>query len=93
MRQIETTTAIDAPPDEVWGVLMDNARYPEWNPFITRMNGQIALGQRLDTLWTTPPIPFRRQNAGDYRIPELTLRDELAPGEAGFGIHVDRTRA
>jgi len=47
-----------------------------------------ALGKRLDALATTPPIPFRRQNAGDYRIPELTLRPELAPGESGFGIHV-----
>lgn len=46
-----------------------------------------ALGKRLDALATTPPIPFRRQNAGDYRIPELTLRPELAPGESGFGIH------
>ncbi|AOB31217.1 NAD(P)H dehydrogenase [Bordetella sp. H567] len=48
-----------------------------------------ALGQRLDTLWTTDPIPFRKQNAGDYLIPALTLRPELAPGRSGFGIHVD----
>ena len=47
-----------------------------------------AWGERLDTLFTTAPIPFRRQNAGDYRIPELTLREELAPGASGFGIHV-----
>lgn len=49
-----------------------------------------ALGQRLDTLGTTAPIPFRRQNAGDYAIPELTLRPDLAPGEQGFGIHLAR---
>ena len=47
-----------------------------------------ALGERLDTLATTAPIAFRKQNAGDYRIPELTLREELAPGASGFGIHV-----
>jgi len=47
-----------------------------------------ALGRRLDALWTTPPIAFRRQNAGDYLIPALTLRPELAPGQSGFGIHV-----
>ncbi len=49
-----------------------------------------ALGQRLDALWTTAPIPFRRQNAGDYLIPELTLRPELAEGQEGFGIHLTR---
>jgi NAD(P)H dehydrogenase (quinone) len=45
------------------------------------------LGQRLDTLFTTDPIPFRRQNAGDYEIPALTLREDIAPGETGFGVH------
>ena len=45
------------------------------------------LGQRLDTLASTAPIPFRRQNHGDYLIPSLTLRPELAPGERGFALH------
>jgi len=47
------------------------------------------LGKRIDDLWTTKPIPFRPQNAGDYEIPALTLRDELAPGEAGLAVHVN----
>lgn len=45
------------------------------------------LGQRLDTLAETPPIPFRRQNHGDYLIPSLTLHPDLAPGERGFALH------
>lgn len=45
------------------------------------------LGRRLDTLATTEPIPFRPQNAGDYEIPALTLRGDIAPGEAGFAVH------
>ena len=49
---------------------------------------QAALGERLDTLWTTPPIPFRQQNGGDYLIPALTLRDDIAPGQQGFGAHL-----
>lgn len=49
-----------------------------------------ALGQRLDALGTTAPIPFRPQNAGDYEIPALTLREEIAPGEHGFGAHLVR---
>lgn len=47
------------------------------------------LGQRLDDLWTTPPIPFRPQNAGDYLIPELTLRPEIAPDRTGFAAHIE----
>lgn len=47
-----------------------------------------AFGQRLDQLWTTDPIPYRRQNAGDYDIPALTLRQDLEPGRQGFDIHL-----
>lgn len=46
-----------------------------------------ALGQRLDTLGQTLPIPFRRQNGGAYEIPSLVLRPEIAPGLTGFSIH------
>ncbi|MYM25204.1 flavodoxin family protein [Duganella sp. FT135W] len=46
------------------------------------------LGQRLDTLATTPPIPFRRQNHGDYDIPVMTLKSEIAPGVEGFKAHL-----
>jgi NAD(P)H dehydrogenase (quinone) len=52
-----------------------------------------ALGRRLDTLWTTPPIPFRPQNGGDYEIPALTLKPEIAPGTTGFAAHLAREGA
>ena len=45
------------------------------------------LGQRLDTLATAAPLPFRTQNGGDYEIPALTLRAEVAPGVTGFAAH------
>ncbi|MQY28444.1 NAD(P)H-dependent oxidoreductase [Nocardia aurantia] len=45
--------------------------------------------QRLLTLESTEPIPFRRQNFGDYDIPSLHLRQGLEPtGRTGFGLHV-----
>jgi NAD(P)H dehydrogenase (quinone) len=47
-----------------------------------------TLGQRLDNLWAEPPIPFHPQNAGAYEIPALTLRDDIAPGKAGFAAHL-----
>ncbi|MGU7772787.1 NAD(P)H-dependent oxidoreductase [Burkholderia sp. MR1-5-21] len=48
-----------------------------------------ALGARLDSLWETSPIPFRRQNFGDYDIPALTLKAEIAPERVGFAAHVE----
>ncbi|GHG08384.1 NAD(P)H-dependent oxidoreductase [Streptomyces filamentosus] len=48
-----------------------------------------AWRRRLLTLETTEPIPFRRQNAGDYEIPSLHLKEGLEPaGRTGFGLHV-----
>ncbi|KAA6098068.1 MULTISPECIES: NAD(P)H-dependent oxidoreductase [unclassified Pantoea] len=49
-----------------------------------------ALAQRLDRLAQDQPIAFRRQNGGEYVIPALTLREDLAEGERGFGVHVAR---
>lgn len=46
----ELTTAIDidATPAEVWAVLMDGASYPSWNPFVRKLEGKTAVGERLE---------------------------------------------
>ena len=48
------------------------------------------LEARMKTLEQTAPLPFRRQNFGDYAIPSLILKPELAEGESGFGVHLQR---
>lgn len=48
-----------------------------------------AWKERLLTLESTEPIPFRRQNFGDYELPSLQLKEGLEPaGRTGFGLHV-----
>ncbi|MFM0055061.1 NAD(P)H-dependent oxidoreductase [Paraburkholderia phytofirmans] len=59
---------------------IDETNYPEVRD---------ALGQRLDDLWTTEPIPYRPQNSGAYTIPELTLRADIEPEKVGFAAHVE----
>ncbi|WP_454629182.1 NAD(P)H-dependent oxidoreductase [Bradyrhizobium cenepequi] len=52
------------------------------------------LRERMRTLATTPPIPYRQQNGGDYLIPSLQLRPELGdPGASGFALHVENSCA
>ncbi|MDR6642406.1 NAD(P)H dehydrogenase (quinone) [Luteibacter sp. 1214] len=48
-----------------------------------------ALRERMRNLAITSPIPFRRQNGGDYEIPSLRLRDGLGQDTVGFGLHQD----
>ncbi len=48
------------------------------------------LRERMRTLATIAPIPYRRQNGGDYLIPSMQLRPELGgPGATGFALHVN----
>jgi NAD(P)H dehydrogenase (quinone) len=52
------------------------------------------LRERMRTLGSTPPIPYRRQNGGDYLIPSMTLRPGLeTPGASGFALHLDEASA
>ncbi|TQF34003.1 NAD(P)H-dependent oxidoreductase [Bradyrhizobium sp. UNPA324] len=52
------------------------------------------LRERMRTLATASPIPYRRQNGGDYLIPSMQLRVGLEASEAsGFAIHLVRAEA
>jgi NAD(P)H dehydrogenase (quinone) len=48
-----------------------------------------ALRQRMRGLFTDAPIPYRKQNGGDYAVPSMELRTEAADPElVGFAAHV-----
>ncbi|MBP6898873.1 MAG: SRPBCC domain-containing protein [Burkholderiaceae bacterium] len=62
VRYLETQIDIDAQPGDVWSVLVDFARYPEWNPFVLRAEGLLQEGALLDIVmrpWQQPPAPYR----------------------------------
>lgn len=48
MRELRREIEIDAPPERVWAVVSDFAAYPEWNPFIRRIVGELREGARLE---------------------------------------------
>lgn len=47
MRNIETTTTIAADAQTVWQILTDFERYPQWNPFIKRLEGPAREGEPI----------------------------------------------
>jgi hypothetical protein len=47
MKTIERAVEIQAPAATVWHILTDTDHYDDWNPFMTRLSGRFALGERL----------------------------------------------
>jgi hypothetical protein len=47
MKEIRADVEIEAPVERVWKVLTDFNSYPEWNPFITAIQGKPEAGERL----------------------------------------------
>jgi hypothetical protein len=56
MQTLHASTDIDAPAEQVWRVVTDFARYPEWNPFIVRASGEQRVGGRLELTITAPDV-------------------------------------
>jgi hypothetical protein len=44
---IKTEVEIAASPERVWAVLIDYARYAEWNPYIVRIDGEPRTAKTL----------------------------------------------
>jgi hypothetical protein len=45
---LQTRIEIQASPERVWQILTDFARFPEWNPFIRRIEGEPEEEQTLE---------------------------------------------
>ena len=48
VRTISHTIEIDAAPEAVWRELADTASYPDWNPFVRKLEGDLEEGARLE---------------------------------------------
>jgi hypothetical protein len=48
VRELRREIEIDAAAERVWAVVTDFAAYPEWNPFIRRISGELREGNRLE---------------------------------------------
>ena len=61
---ISSTAEIDAPADELWRILVDLERYPEWNPFTPGV---------VSTLRPGDPIRMDVQMGGKRRVQTETV--------------------
>jgi len=47
-KELSSQIEINASPEKVWEVLSDFASYPEWNPFMRKISGDLKVGGRLE---------------------------------------------
>ena len=45
--ELNTEAEIAAPRERIWDILVDFARYPEWNPFLVDVQGELGIGREL----------------------------------------------
>lgn len=48
MKSIRTDIIIQAKREKIWEILCDFSSYPDWNPFITKISGELKTGARLN---------------------------------------------
>jgi len=48
MKELRSEIEIAAPAGRVWEILTNFARFPQWNPFIRQVRGNILEGRRLE---------------------------------------------
>jgi uncharacterized protein YndB with AHSA1/START domain len=95
---IEVRSHIDAPPAEIWRVLLDVEEWPAWTPSVTRVEkldaGELHLGQRVRI--EQPNLPTMTWRVTDIEPKRSFSWSTSRPGVTTVGTHeiaVDGTRS
>jgi hypothetical protein len=88
---ISTEIWIDSSPQQVWHVLTDTAKYPAWNPMISRLTGDLREGNVIAFVagsgsdgMTFHPTVLRVRPAEELRWKGYLLMPGLFDGEHRF---------
>ena len=70
----EADVTIDASPQDVWKVLVDLARYPEWNRYATSAVGDLRVGGEVKII-----VPRQGEKRGpvNNRVTEIVIDERL----------------
>lgn len=74
MEFIHTEIDLESSPEAAWQTLVDFAAYPEWNPFLKRVEGRISPGARLKV---EMELPAGHKRTFHPRIVRYTPGEEI----------------
>ena len=94
---ITTSIDIEAPPEAVWAVLTNFPAYGDWNPFMDRVIGNPAVGEKLVVHMkpnggrgmTFKPTVLVAAPGQELRWLGKLLVSGLFDGEHSFALHVN----
>ena len=58
MRRYSASTTIHAAPETIWKILTDTSGYPDWDPAMDHIEGQLALGETVKFFTRLSPQAF-----------------------------------
>lgn len=90
-KEITTSIIIHAGIEHVWSALTDFASFPNWNPFITSINGKAEEGARITVRIHPPqskPMTFKPVVLSCLAHKELRWKGKLLVGGLFDGEHI-----
>jgi hypothetical protein len=54
IRSFDTFIDIEASPERIWEILTDFSSYPDWNPFVRKIEGEGSEGSKLKVILQPP---------------------------------------
>lgn len=54
VKELHTEIEIDASAEKVWHILTEFEKFPQWNPFIRRISGELKVGARIEVHMQLP---------------------------------------
>ncbi|MBD0830745.1 SRPBCC domain-containing protein [Aestuariibaculum sediminum] len=49
-KEIKTEITINANPETIWNILIHQETYPDWNPFIKKLEGKLEIGNKIEVV-------------------------------------------
>ena len=90
MTEYAVTRTINAPADRIWALLTDAAGYTTWNPTIVSLEGDIAVGEKINLVSTVNPKRAFKLNVVEISAQKMVWADGmplgLFKGERTFSV-------
>jgi hypothetical protein len=75
MKELRADIEINAPTGKVWKVVTGFSKYPDWNPFIVMMTGELKVGNLFDV--TVAP-PGKKETRFRSKVMRIETGSEMA---------------